>query len=122
VCSSDLCNSGLLRHTMNNRIANYTLDLGDGTRCRGEIDFRNLGSLPPEELPNVIKMDCVGPWGTSQFDQYLPWIADLWQAVADAANKSFSARLYSPRGETVFVIVQPGLRPEFHSSLQLSLW
>jgi hypothetical protein len=107
---------------MNNRIEKHTLDLGDGTRCRAQINLNNIEHLSIEELPKVVRMDCEGPWNIVHFHRYVRWIAELFQKVADAANKPLSQPLFSPGGETVRIICQPGRRPELYSSFQLSLF
>src|SRR5262245_32466003 len=100
----------------------HTLDLGDGTRCRARINFSGIENIPTEELVNLITMDCEGgPWDQARFDRYAFWIADLWQRIADRANRAFSGQLFW-LGEAFAVYCHPGSRPKLSTSLQMSLW
>lgn len=97
----------------------FTLDFGDGTRCVARVDVAQIAALPDNAWPSVIALDWEGPRQAGHFDRYRVWIADVWQHVADTANKSCVALLICPRGRLQSIVCEPGRRPEFKTHLPL---
>jgi hypothetical protein len=92
----------------------FVLDLGDGTRCLAIIDVARMAALPPDGLfARLLETKIEGVFKPSHFDRYRAWIADVWQTVADAANKSVTTFLITPQGSLLAIVCEPNQRPEF---------
>jgi hypothetical protein len=102
---------------MSSTVETFTLDLGNGTRCTAQVDIGKIAALPPDKFSSIIATKWEGPEEPSQFDHFQVWIANLWQYVADKANKSVCSILVTPRRELVAIVCEPGQRPAFERVL-----
>jgi len=94
-------------------IETFCLDLGDGTQCTASVDVARIAAIPADKLPSVIAWKWEGPRKTSHFARYQSWAADVWQHVANAANKSIVSLLISPQGKLFAIVCEPSQKPQF---------
>jgi hypothetical protein len=94
----------------------FILAFGDGARCVARIDLDRIAALKHLEfLPrDVVSIEWGGkPATAAHFELYRAWPADVWQYVANTANKSVAHVLITPEGRALAIVCEPNSHPDF---------